>query len=227
MDTVRRDLHASTAQCSSLLTRYSKLAAQASTSYSSNGHLRDDFDQHRSQLEHELDTALDTFAAQITRLENFHATAHPPPSTSATHALERHRQVLQDYHRDRLRTERSLREAADRANLLSSVRDEISTFKTQTGSSATDSLLAERGKIDNSHRMADATLEQAYATRAEFAAQRSGLSQVQARMNAVAAQVPGLNSVIGLINSRRRRDSVIMGTVVGVCTLALLFFVFG
>jgi len=34
-----------------------------------------------------------------------------------------------------------------------------SAFKTQTGSSVTDSLLAERGRIDNSHRMADETLE--------------------------------------------------------------------
>ncbi|GAA5831731.1 hypothetical protein JCM3766R1_004996 [Sporobolomyces carnicolor] len=227
MDTVRRDLNATTAQCSSLLTRYSKLAAQASTSYSSNGKLRDDLGRQKEDLEQELDGALDLFAAQIDRLANFHATAHPPPSTSATHTLERHRSVLQDYQRERVRTQRSLQEAEDRANLLSSVRDEISTFKTQTGSSATDSLLAERGKIDNSHRMADATLEQAYATRAEFAAQRSGLSQIQARMNGVAAQVPGLNSVIGMINSRRRRDSVIMGTVIGVCTLALLFFVFG
>lgn len=30
-----------------------------------------------------------------------------------------------------------------------------------------------------------------------------------------------------MINSRRRRDSVIMGTVLGICTLLLLFFVFG
>ncbi|GAA5847420.1 hypothetical protein JCM5353_006433, partial [Sporobolomyces roseus] len=167
------------------------------------------------------------FAAQIDRLANFHATAHPPPSTSATHTLERHRDVLSEYRRDYQRTKTSLRDAEQRANLLGSVRDEISAFKTQTGSSATDKLLAERGRIDNSHRMADETLEQAYATRAEFAAQRSGLSQIQARMNGVAAQVPGLNSVIGMINSRRRRDSVIMGTVLGICTLALLFFIFG
>ncbi|GAA5934792.1 Gos1p [Sporobolomyces koalae] len=227
MDTLRRDLHATTAQCSSLLTRYSKLAAQASTSYSSNGQLREDIGRRKQELEEELDGALATFSAQIDRLANLHATSHPPPSTSATHALERHRDVLAEYRRDYQRTQTSLRDAEQRANLLGSVRDEISAFKTQTGSSVTDKLLAERGKIDNSHRMADATLEQAYATRAEFAAQRSGLSQIQARMNGVAAQVPGLNSVIGMINSRRRRDSVIMGTLIGVCTLALLFFVFG
>ncbi|GAA6000261.1 hypothetical protein JCM10207_007929 [Rhodosporidiobolus poonsookiae] len=227
MDTVRRDLHATTATVSSLLTRYSKLANQASTSYSSSGLLKDDITKRKDDLEDEITAALDTFSAQIDRLSNFHATAHPPPSASATHALDRHRDVLAEYRRDFQRTQASLKDAEQRANLLGSVREEISAFKTATGSSVTDALLAERGRIDNSHRMADDTLSQAYATRAEFAAQRSGLSQIQSRMNGVAAQVPGLNSVIGMINSRRRRDSVIMGSVMGVCTLLLLFFVFG
>ncbi|GAA5998264.1 Gos1p [Rhodotorula paludigena] len=227
MEALRRDLHASTAACSSVLTRYSKLAQQVSTSYAASGLVKDDLAQRKRDLEAELTAALDTLSSQIDRLATLHATAHPPPSASATHALERHRDVLAEYRRDFQRTQTSLRDAEQRANLLGSVREEISAFKTATGSSVTDSLLAERGKIDNSHRMADETLQQAYATRAEFAAQRTGLSGIQSRMNGVAAQVPGLNSVIGMINSRRRRDSVIMGTVLGVCTLLLLFFVFG
>lgn len=60
METLRRDLHASTAQCSSLLTRYSKLAAQASTSYSSSGLLKDDVGRRKEELEEELTGALDT-----------------------------------------------------------------------------------------------------------------------------------------------------------------------
>ncbi|BGP14448.1 protein transport protein gos1 [Rhodosporidiobolus nylandii] len=193
-ETLRRDLHASIANVSSLLTRYSKLASQASTSYASSGLLKDDTTRRKQELEAEISAALDTFSAQIDRLANFHATSHPPPSASATHALERHRDVLSDYRRDFQRTQTSLRDAEARANLLGSVREEIS---------------------------------QAYATRAEFAAQRTGLSGIQARMTGVAAQVPGLNSVIGMINSRRRRDSVILGSIMGVCTLLFLFFVFG
>lgn len=44
------------------------------------------------------------FSFQIDRLSNFHATAHPPPSASATHALERHRDVHSEYKRDYART---------------------------------------------------------------------------------------------------------------------------
>ncbi|BGO98092.1 hypothetical protein RTG_01287 [Rhodotorula toruloides ATCC 204091] len=227
METLRRDLHASTAQCSSLLTRYSKLAAQASTSYSSSGLLKDDVGRRKEELEEELTGALDTFSAQIDRLANLHATSHPPPSASATHALERHRDVLAEYRRDFQRTQASLRDAEQRANLLGSVRQEISAFKTASGSSVTDSLLAERGRIDNSHRMVDETLEQAYATRAEFSAQRSNLSRIQQRMNGVASQVPGLNSVIGMINNRRQKNAMIWGVVLGLMAVILLWQVFG
>ena len=45
-------------------------------------------------------------------------------------------------------------------------------------------------------------------------------------MGGIATQLPGINSLIGMINSRRRRDSMVLGSVVGVCTLFLLFIVF-
>ncbi|SCV74140.1 BQ2448_6572 [Microbotryum intermedium] len=242
MDAVKRDLHTTTAHVSSLLTRYSRLAQQTSTNYSSSGLVNDDIAQRKTELETEIEGSLETFTAQIERLANFYATAHPPPSATQTHALERHREVLIEYRKDFARTKTNLRDAEQRANLLGSVREEIrrvaylddlDAFKTSTNSSVTDRLLQERGHIDNSHRMADDTLNwalarsQAYATRQEFAAQRSGLTGIQARMNGVAAQVPMLNSVIGMINTRRTRDSVIMGSVVGVCVLFLLWYLFG
>ena len=65
---------------------------------------------------------------------------------------------------------------------------------------------------------------QAYATRAEFDSQRSVLEDISTRMSSTAQQVPGLNSVITLIGRRRRRDSVIMGVLVGTCTVLLLMF---
>lgn len=127
METVRRDLHTTTANVSSLLTRYSKLAQSASSSYSASGVLKDDMTRRKQEIETEINGALDTvssqhhvvrqtrslaqlndgrpparpqFEAQIDRLANFHATAQPPPSSSATHALDRHRDVLQEYRRD-------------------------------------------------------------------------------------------------------------------------------
>jgi Golgi SNAP receptor complex protein 1 len=108
-------------------------------------------------------------------------------STSAmNHSLTRHREILQDYTRDFKRTRAQIVENEQRQNLLGSVRDEISAFKSgQQNLTDNDMLLAERGKIDNSHRMTDEVLDQAYATRREFSQQRSAISGVNARMQGV------------------------------------------
>ena len=108
-------------------------------------------------------------------------------STSAmSHTLTRHREILTDYTRDARRTTAQIREAEKRSNLLGSVRAEISSFKQrQEGQSDTDMLLGERSRIDESNRMTDQVLEQAYATRYEFAQQRGMLGGVNTRMKGV------------------------------------------
>ena len=111
--------------------------------------------------------------------------------------------------------------------------------------SQTDALLGDRGRIDSSHRMMNDTLKcvftllpavmfltaclssQAYATREDFAQQRSMLASIDSRMGGVLSQMPGINSLITMIRTRRRRDSIIMGCVVGGCVLLLLGYMFG
>ena len=41
-----------------------------------------------------------------------------------------------------------------------------------------------------------------------------------------AGTIPGINGVIGMIKSRRRRDSIIVGCVIGLCTVLLLMYIF-
>ena len=110
-------------------------------------------------------------------------------STSAmSHTLTRHREIVSDYTRDFKRTQSQIRESEKRQNLLGSVREEISNFKQGQGQNDSDMLLAERGRIDNSHRMTDEVLEQAYATRYEFSQQSSALGQVNTRMKGVMSE---------------------------------------
>jgi Golgi SNAP receptor complex protein 1 len=82
-------------------------------------------------------------------------------------------------------------------------------------SSAAEALLAERGRIDSSHQMIDATLEcalvhllftlrffrrslrfmyyrQAHETRAEFGRQRSSLGSIQTRMVGVLSKLSSM-----------------------------------
>ncbi|KAF8640357.1 hypothetical protein AX17_000028 [Amanita inopinata Kibby_2008] len=135
--------------------------------------------------------------------------------------IQRHREVCQDNARELRRTKSNAQNALDQANLLSGVRNDIDAYK----SSAADALLAERGRIDSSHRMTDDILQQAYETRSEFGRQRISLASINTRMMHVINTTPGINNLISMIRSRRRRDSIILGIIIGVCTIILLSYI--
>ncbi|KAI0046612.1 v-SNARE protein [Auriscalpium vulgare] len=174
------------------------------------------------EAEAEVEELLEKLGETNAALDKVAADTENPPSTSMLRAIQRHRDVYMDYGREFRRTKANVQAALDQANLLTGVRNDIDAYK----SSAADQLLAERGHIDDSHRMIDETLEQAYETRSEFSRQRSSLGNIQTRMVGVLNTVPGINSVLSMIHKRRRRDSYLIGGLIGVGIFVLLMYVF-
>lgn len=97
----------------------------------------------------------------------------------------------------------------------------------RTASGDTDALLQERSRIDSSNRMTDDILSQAYATREDLGQQRGMVAGINSRMGGLLSTMPGINSLLSMINSRRRRDTLIVGCVAGVCTIIILAYVTG
>lgn len=85
-------------------------------------------------------------------------------------------------------------------------------------------MLDERARIDNSHDVVDGVLSQAYATNESFVRQRETLASINRRITLAASQVPGLNTLIGKISTRKRRDGVIMGGFIAFCFVVFFFF---
>jgi Golgi SNAP receptor complex protein 1 len=177
--------------------------------------------KENAALEEEIERSLNELSSAISKLTTILDDPTVPPSSSQLHAVQRHREVLLDFERDYRRSHTNVKHALDRRNLLGSVKVDIDKYRAQH-SSDTNALLSERGHIDNSHQMIDSTLDQAYATRADLSSQRSTLKDITTRMSSTANQIPGLNNIIRLISRRRRRDSIIMGCVIGICTTLLL-----
>ena len=84
-------------------------------------------------------------------------------------------------------------------------------------------MLEERGRIDRSHNTVDGVLSQAYAINEGFGQQREVLANVNRRIVGAASQIPGVNSLIGKIRARKRRDGIILGGFIAFCCLMLLF----
>ncbi|CAO1621637.1 unnamed protein product [Parajaminaea phylloscopi] len=176
------------------------------------------------ELEGEISTLLSNMHSSLASLTQMLDDPDVPPSTLQQHAVQRHREVLTDFERDFRACKDNVRHAIDRRELVGRVRGDINAYKAAHASDQ-EALLAERGRLDNSHSMIDGTLEQAYATLTDFRSQRQVLNNVASRMSSTAAQVPALNGIMTMIGRRRRRDSVIMGLLIGSCTVLLLFYI--
>ncbi|KAF9650530.1 V-snare-domain-containing protein [Thelephora ganbajun] len=202
------------------LTTYSRLAATitrpGSHDLESTGSL-----ERWQDLEVELEELLQKLGEINDELDTLSNDASNQTTQTMLRAIQRHRDVHQDNVREFRRTKASVKQALDQMNLLSGVRNDIDAHK----SSAADMLLAERGRIDSSHQMTDEILEQAYETRADFARQRTTIAGINTRMAGVLSTMPGINNLLGMIKSRRRRDSIIVGCLIGVCFVLLLSYI--
>ncbi|KAF7303169.1 Golgi SNAP receptor complex member 1 [Mycena kentingensis (nom. inval.)] len=201
----------------SKLTSYSQLVSTISQQH-------DDLEASGSgarwrDMELELDDLLEKLEETN---EQLGALANQPEALSASMArtVQHHAEIFQDNMRELKRTKASVKHALDHATLLSGVRNDIEAYKT----TAADSLLAERGRIDSSHAMTDVMIEQAYETRADFGRQRSSIAGINTRMQGVINTMPGINNLLGMIKSRRRRDSIIMGVVIAVCIILIVSY---
>lgn len=135
------------------------------------------------------------------------------------------RDKLAEHKKDLVRLRSNLQQARDRANLLSNVRNDIDEYRANNPEAAeAEYMLEERNRIDNSHNMADSVLSQAYAVQDSFILQRETLASINRRITMAASQVPGLNSLIGRISAKKRRDGIIMGVFIAVCFLLFWWF---
>jgi len=202
---------------------YSKLTSYSQLVSTISRHTDDVEASGSSERWKDMELELDDLLEKLEETnEQLSALSAQPETLSASmlRTIQNHAEVFQDNARELKRTKASVKNALDHANLLSGVRNDIDAYK----SSAADSLLAERGRIDSSHSMTDAMLDQAYETRAEFGRQRTALDGINSRMKTVLNTMPGINNLVSMIKSRRRRDTIIMGVVIGVCIIIIISY---
>lgn len=158
--------------------------------------------------------------SQLTRLLDSEAQASALKSTN----LARHREILTQHRTELNRLKSQISTTRDRANLLSNVRSDINAYRSQHPEDAeAEYMLQERGRIDNSHSMADSVLSQAYAINENFGLQRETLANINRRIVGAASQVPGINGLIQRIGTKKRRDGIILGSFIAFCFLLFWF----
>ncbi|TDZ12769.1 Golgi SNAP receptor complex member 1 [Colletotrichum sidae] len=170
-----------------------------------------------------LETQRENVISQLARLLDSEATLTSSALKQNNLALLREKHA--EHKRDLVRLRNTIAQARDRAHLLTNVRSDIDEYRANNPEAAeAEYMLAERSRIDNSHSMADSVLSQAYAVQDSFNIQRETLASINRRITMAASQVPGLNSLIGRISAKKRRDGIIMGAFIAFCFLVFWWF---
>lgn len=143
------------------------------------------------------------------------------------HTLQRHREILQDYTQDFCKTQQNFRARREREDLLHSVRNDIDAYKNASGLNRRMDLYAkETEHIRSSDRLIDDQISIAMETREHLVSQRLNLKRLQTRMHDLSSRFPMVNSLLQRINVRKRRDSIILGCLIGFCTFLIFLYTF-
>lgn len=145
----------------------------------------------------------------------------PSISTSKMQQVSRHKENLNQFRLDYARVGNTIQEERNRLNLMSSIRDDIQDRQDIDGGDSNAYMMDERLRIDRQHGIVDGLLAQVLETRDDILSQRSTLRNMGNKLQRSLATMPGINVLLGKINTRRRRDQIIIASVITFCIILL------
>ncbi|XP_071736081.1 Golgi SNAP receptor complex member 1-2-like isoform X1 [Rutidosis leptorrhynchoides] len=145
-------------------------------------------------------------------------------TTSVTQKLARHRDILHEFSQEFRRIKGNISAMTEHAELLSSVRDDISEYKASGSMSPKMQLLRERAAIHGNIAHMDDVITQAQTTRAALGSQRAMFGDVQGKVKQLSDKFPIVRGLIGSIRRKKSRDTLILSAVIAACTLFLIIY---
>jgi Golgi SNAP receptor complex protein 1 len=146
-------------------------------------------------------------------------------SAAFSHILQNHRSKLHEFTQEFRRTKNNINATREHAELLISVREDISQYKKGSGlNSRTENLLRERSSLHSIDRVADALLGQAQEAREVLHNQKSMLQGTISKLTSLTTSFPGINTLMGTIKKKKARDLIILGGFISFCICFILFY---
>ncbi|EAN88325.1 putative Golgi SNAP receptor complex member 1 [Trypanosoma cruzi] len=174
-----------------------------------------EFDRKRSDVE----MALQQFESLLETMAET-ARALPPESTAHSHT-ERFLQLAAEKRRAVTRLTADFKRRREWAELLPSVTHDLEAHREGEG---VRFLMEEQDSLRHTQRRLNNILSQAESSRDQLRGQRDAFARMEDRLVQIALRVPVLKRVLGRISSKRRRDALVLGVVIGICMLLMILF---
>lgn len=212
--TVRSQAISLESKTESLLTRYSTFAQTTSSEATA----------QEKKLDSQIEKNLYKRQEIIDSLNNI-CNENPSISASKLSQLQRHKETLQDHWKNFQNIRSSIQQERNRLNLLFSVKNDIAQHNNNNNPITDEDqyIQDESRRIDQSHNVVDKLISQAWETRDHFSAQNTLLHNANNRIFQTLQRIPGINQVIGKINTRRKKNAFILASVMTFCILFLFF----
>lgn len=207
------------------LSSYAKLGGRlAHGGYTDTGSSTDVIAGDRSwkSMEMEIQSLLEKLLDINDAMSRCAATA--TPTTSVTQKLARHRDILHEFTQEFKRTKGNINAMREHAELLTSVRNDISEYKASGSMSPGPSLLRERAAIHGNISQIDEVIGQAQATRSVLSSQRTLVAEIQGKVKQLSDRFPVIRGLLGAIKRKRSKDTLILSAVIAGCTLFLILY---
>lgn len=205
------------------LSSYAKLGARFSQGYMDTGSPTVSSSRSWKSMEMEIQSLIEKLVDINDSMSRCAASA--TPATSVTQKLARHRDILHEFTQEFRRIKGNISSMKEHAELLSSVRDDISEYKVASGTmSPKMQLLRERGAIHGSISHIDEVISQAQATRSVLGSQRALFGDVGGKVKVLSEKFPVIRGLLGSIRRKRSRDTLILSAVIAACTLFLIIY---
>ncbi|KAH9425492.1 golgi SNAP receptor complex member Gos28 [Dermatophagoides pteronyssinus] len=150
-----------------------------------------------------------------------------PNNNSILYTLQRHQDILNDYRKEFYKLRTNIGEQLNRDLLLqNSMRKDYNNDYGQQNRKADFLLLKETDHIRNSEIMIDDQINIAIRTRDTLRQQRSTMKAIQTQLTTLANKFPMINNVMHRIGMKKRKDSIILAIVIGICFFLLLLWIF-
>ncbi|CAR29398.1 hypothetical protein ZYGR_0AD00800 [Zygosaccharomyces rouxii] len=214
--TVRSQAISLESQVESLLSKYSTFAQTTSSEQTS----------QEKRLDTQLEELLNQRQDVVERLGTI-CDENPTISASKLSQLQRHREMLKEHWQNLRNIRSSIQQERNRLNLLFSVKSDIAQQRTEDSTvpfeDDEDYYRGESRRVDQSHNLVDRLISQAWETRDQFSAQSNLLQSGSNRVLQTLHRVPGINQLIARIGTRRRKNVLVMASVIVICILLLFF----
>lgn len=149
------------------------------------------------------------------------------PNTAATHTLQRHHEICQDYRREFERTKANIRNFQSREDLLMNNNTNNSDINSQGLSSRRqDYYLREMGHLNSSHKLMDRNIEMASLLKKDLSDQRKYFMNITHKVKNLTNRFPLMNNILHKIKIKKRKDSLVLGFVIALCLIVLLLYMF-